>query len=668
MNYRTEIDGLRALAVLPVILFHAGFEIFSGGFVGVDIFFVISGYLITTIILSERDAGRFSILRFYERRARRILPALFLVMVVCVPFAWVWMLPDAFQDFARSMIFAALFISNVHFWENVGYFAIDAELRPLLHTWSLAVEEQYYLFFPFLLGLLGAFSRFRYIIVIGLLAVLSLALSEWGWRNFPEQNFFFTFSRMWELFVGSICAFIVFKKPIAANGPASFIGVAMILYAIFVYDASVPFPSVYTLVPVMGTALLLLFAQQGTLVANLLSMRWPVAIGLVSYSAYLWHQPLFAFARLRSVTEPDALIMISLAIASLVLAGLSWRFVEQPFRKRPVPAIPRQSAVFALSVLGIAAFVTFGWIGYAQNGFDWRLPDRIRQIAAASKDHADLICNFDSTQPLPVHPQTQCLTQAPADSQTVMLLGDSHSNAIGQMLAGALVQEQLGVYRVSYSGCVPFPGMRHFESSDNHQCSRFVEDALAYAETAKVDTLVLTARFPFYLRGDRYDNGEGGVEIGSPAVLDIDSAEGSTWDSPERRRRVLKHFEASIAELALKFNVVLVSPIPEAGWIVPQTYAKYALFDRPLTTSFEHYKDRTKEVLGLFDKLGQNFERVKVARVYNALCSDATGRCLNADRQGVYYFDDDHLSTAGAGLVIPLIVREILQIQDDMPG
>lgn len=341
MNYRTEIDGLRALAVLPVILFHAGFEIFSGGFVGVDIFFVISGYLITTIILSERDAGRFSILRFYERRARRILPALFLVMVVCVPFAWVWMLPDAFQDFARSMIFAALFISNVHFWENVGYFAIDAELRPLLHTWSLAVEEQYYLFFPFLLGLLGAFSRFRYIIVIGLLAVLSLALSEWGWRNFPEQNFFFTFSRMWELVVGSICAFIVFKKPIAANGPASFIGVAMILYAIFVYDASVPFPSVYTLVPVMGTALLLLFAQQGTLVANLLSMRGPVAIGLVSYSAYLWHQPLFAFARLRSVTEPDALIMISLAIASLVLAGLSWRFVEQPFRKRPVPAIPR---------------------------------------------------------------------------------------------------------------------------------------------------------------------------------------------------------------------------------------------------------------------------------------------------------------------------------------
>ena len=193
MKYRMEIDGLRALAVLPVILFHAGFDIFSGGFVGVDIFFVISGYLITTIILSERDDGRFSILRFYERRARRILPALFLVMGLCVPFAWVWMLPDAFQDFARSMVFAALFISNVHFWENVGYFAIDAELRPLLHTWSLAVEEQYYLVFPLLLGLLGAFSRGRYIIVIGLLAVLSLALSEWGWRNFPEQNFFSRF-------------------------------------------------------------------------------------------------------------------------------------------------------------------------------------------------------------------------------------------------------------------------------------------------------------------------------------------------------------------------------------------------------------------------------------------------------------------------------------------
>ena len=442
----------------------------------------------------------------------------------------------------------------------------------------------------------------------------------------------------------------------------------MILYAIFIYDASVPFPSVYTLVPVLGTALVLLFAQQGTVVASLLSMRGPVAIGLVSYSAYLWHQPLFAFARLRSVTEPAPWVMIGLAMASLVLAGLSWRFVEQPFRKRPVPALPRQSAVFAMSGAGIAAFVAFGWVAYAQNGFDWRLPDRIRQIAAASSDHADLICNFDSTQALPVHPQPQCLTQAPADNQMVMLLGDSHSNAIGQMLAGALAQEQLGVYRVSYSGCVPFPGMRHFESSENHQCSRFVQDALAYAESAGVETLVLTARFPFYLRGDRYDNGEGGVEIGDPAVLDVEDAQGSTWDSPERRRRVLDHYEQSITALAQKFNVVLVAPIPEAGWIVPQTYAKYALFDRPLTTSFDQYKARTDDVLGVFEKLAQTIDSVTVARVYEALCSDASGRCVNADQSGVYYFDDDHLSTAGAALVIPMIVKQVLRGHTPKPG
>lgn len=243
MKYRREIDGLRAIAVVPVIFFHAGMTAFSGGYVGVDVFFVISGYLITTILIDARERGNYSIWRFYERRARRILPALFVVMGACVPVAWLYMPPYLFEDFARSMAFAALFASNVHFWEHAGYFALEAELQPLLHTWSLAVEEQYYLLFPLLLMTLGRFGRWRFALVFGVIAALSLGLSEWGWRNYPDENFFFTFSRFWELLAGSLCAVWLYQREMRANNLLSALGLGLIVYAIVTFDALVPFPS-----------------------------------------------------------------------------------------------------------------------------------------------------------------------------------------------------------------------------------------------------------------------------------------------------------------------------------------------------------------------------------------------------------------------------------------
>ena len=190
MEYRREIDGLRALAVLPVIFFHAGYESFSGGFVGVDVFFVISGYLITKIILSDLEHGRFSIVGFYERRARRILPALFFVMLVCLPFAWRWLLPGDMKDFSQSLVAVVAFSSNLLFWKESGYFDVAAELKPLLHTWSLAVEEQYYLFFPVFLMLAWRIGKGPILLIMGLLALGSLVLAEWGVRSDPALAFY----------------------------------------------------------------------------------------------------------------------------------------------------------------------------------------------------------------------------------------------------------------------------------------------------------------------------------------------------------------------------------------------------------------------------------------------------------------------------------------------
>jgi peptidoglycan/LPS O-acetylase OafA/YrhL len=361
MKYRAEIDGLRALAVVPVILFHAGFELFSGGFVGVDVFFVISGYLITTILIEDIENQRFSLVNFYERRARRILPALFFVMFVCIPFAWMWMLPSQMTGFSQSLVAVSLFASNVLFWRENGYFDAVAEEKPLLHTWSLAVEEQYYLLFPIFLFLAWRYGKHRVFWMIVVMASISLLLSEWGWRNKATANFYLAPTRAWELFAGSIAAFIVQKRGVQKNNFLALLGLTAIIFSIFAYDESTPFPSVYALVPVLGVVLLVLYAERETLVARLLSTKEFVGLGLISYSAYLWHQPLFAFARIRMFEHPSSLSMLGLSCLSILLAYLSWRYVEEPFRRKG--NVTRQK-IFNFSTIGIIFFIAFFLLGH----------------------------------------------------------------------------------------------------------------------------------------------------------------------------------------------------------------------------------------------------------------------------------------------------------------
>ena len=367
MKYRAEIDGLRALAVVPVILFHAGFELFSGGFVGVDVFFVISGYLITTILVEDIENQRFSIVNFYERRARRILPALFFVMLCCLPLAWMLLLPNQMKDFAQSLVAVSLFASNILFWRESDYFSAAAEDKPLLHTWSLAVEEQYYILFPVFLFLAWRFGKNRVFWMVVVFAAISLALSEWGWRNRPVANFYLAPTRAWELLAGSIAAFIVQKRGVEKNNTLALLGLVAIIFSIFAYDESTPFPSVYALVPVLGVVLLVLYADKDTYAAKLLSTKLFVGVGWISYSAYLWHQPLFAFARVRSLGESSTAELIFLSIITIVLAYFSWRFIERPFRSTAPGAFSRKS-VFVSALVGFVSFSAVGVYGHYSDG------------------------------------------------------------------------------------------------------------------------------------------------------------------------------------------------------------------------------------------------------------------------------------------------------------
>lgn len=389
MQYRREVDGLRAVAVLPVILFHAGMPFVSGGFVGVDVFFVISGYLITTILAQENASGRFSLRAFYERRARRILPALFVVLLACLPFAWMWLLPADMQSFAQSLIGVSLFASNIVFWRTSGYFDSDSELAPLLHTWSLAVEEQYYVFFPLLLMLAWKLGRRWLVALLGMAAVLSLLAAQWGALHRPAATFYLLPTRGWELLIGAMVALFLTrassKGPHAHEGGA-LLGLLMVLCSVLAFDKHLPFPSAYALVPTVGAALIILFATPATWVGRLLGSKPFVGIGLISYSAYLWHQPLFAFARYKSAQEaPAPGLMLGLAALAIGLAWLTWRFIETPTRNRHLFS---RRQVWALSLSGTASFISLSVLALAQQGFDNRLSAEQRQVAAYS--HYDI--------------------------------------------------------------------------------------------------------------------------------------------------------------------------------------------------------------------------------------------------------------------------------------
>lgn len=394
MNYRREIDGLRAVALLPVIFFHAGMPWFSGGYAGVDVFFVISGYLITSILVTDIASGTFTLADFYERRARRLLPALFFVILVCIPFAWEWMPPSRLREFSQSAAAVSLFSSNILFWQQSGYFAPSAELKPLLHTWSLAVEEQFYIVFPVFILWAWRFGSRALFVAVFLAGTASLLLAQWGWSDDPEARFYLLPARLWELLIGALTALYLIgndatgcaqsENPTVARQFLGGLGLAMIVYSIFAFDDATPFPGFHALVPTVGAGLVVVFATRRTVVAWLLGRRILVGTGLISYSAYLWHQPIFAFARLRSVGEPGHALLLFLGLLSLVLAFFTWKYVERPFRDKSRGS---RRQVFGLGVAASMLIVGAGLWGHSNDGFPSRPVGASQTYAENGLDH-----------------------------------------------------------------------------------------------------------------------------------------------------------------------------------------------------------------------------------------------------------------------------------------
>jgi peptidoglycan/LPS O-acetylase OafA/YrhL len=634
MKYRAEIDGLRSIAVIPVILFHAGFEKFSGGFIGVDVFFVISGYLITTIILVEKAQGSFSLVNFYERRARRILPALFLVMFVSLPFAWLWLIPSDLKDFSQSLVAVSAFSSNLLFWQETGYWGTANELKPLLHTWSLAVEEQYYIVFPLFLMLMWRFHKRWLVCSFLIIAATSLAAAQWAAYNAPTANFFLLLTRWWELAIGAAIAFYFLYRKQGIRTTLSHkktdellgvVGLLMIGYAVFVFDDTVPFPSLYTLLPTIGTGLIILFSSSQTLIGQLLGSKLLVGIGVISYSAYLWHQPLLAFARHKSLTEPNELTLAVLAILSFPLAYLSWKFVEIPFRKKD--KFSRKS-IFILSAIGMTFFIIIGLAGHMTNGFDGRMTEdglTMQSIEGKIKINRGLsdICE-DSFKLSPY-----CRT---SDNPEILIWGDSFAMHLVQGIMAS--KPDAKIIQMTKSGCGPFfdlaPVYLTYTANWASGCLEFTGEVREWLKANNTVKYALVSS-PF----KQYLSKENSLLLRDGELVNTNSD------------LVKQEFEKTLSELvAMKITPIVFSPPPENGFNLGRCLAIAQWRGLDLDKCNFQVNEISPYLLDVYAFLETIAKKHRVIRLDSLICDNSL--CKTHFGSTFIYRDPGHLSYEGS--------------------
>jgi peptidoglycan/LPS O-acetylase OafA/YrhL len=503
-TYRPEIDGLRAIAVLSVLFFHTKLG-FPGGFIGVDVFFVISGFLITSLIIKDLEEGSFTLVRFWERRARRILPALLVVAVVTILAGGLLLLPLHFTDLGKSAVFLAAFIANFYYYLGTGYFAGPSEEKPLLHTWSLAVEEQFYFVIPILLlGLFrypGLRRRRALLLIFGIGFLVSLLISISWVTKHPAASFFLLPSRAWELLMGSLVALLP-SNAIPSNRKfreaASYIGLGGIIIPCFFYDKHSLFPGVAAIPPCLGTALIIWSNGVGkthgdlTSLGRLLSLRWVVFIGLISYSLYLWHWPLVAYTNYWSLEPTPPFWKWLIVLLSFLLGVLSWKYVETPFRRRLL--CPSRRQVFAASTAGLLALIGIGLLIHLQNGLPGRLPASLNSAFAENpSDDLLFVRNLEAEQ-IVAGDLVPCGAQVEGKGVDMLVWGDSHAMAALPAFDHVGKTNNLVGRAAVCSARGPLVDWYH----EDERSRKFSEAVLDYISSEKIQHVIIVAAWHSY--------------------------------------------------------------------------------------------------------------------------------------------------------------------------
>jgi peptidoglycan/LPS O-acetylase OafA/YrhL len=632
--YRADIEGLRALAVVPVIFCHA--RLFCpGGFIGVDVFFVISGYLITKIILSDLCSGGFTLARFYERRVRRIFPALFLMLAVSSACAYLLLLPHEMIAFGKSLMAAAAFVSNVFFSGEIGYFDMAAEQKPLLHVWSLAVEEQFYIFWPLVLlvlhnkaGQKGAFF------FCALLAGVSLLHSEYLVHEARSTAFYLMPSRAFELGIGALLSlgsdFAFFRQmPRRAADGASLAGIALIGAALFLFDDLTPFPGKAALLPCLGAALVIAAgARHATAGGWFLSLPPVTFIGRISYSLYLWHWPILVFTYLYYGRQLHFDEKCWALLLTAVTAYLSWRFVEEPFRRVSVTSLSARAFVGGAAAAGLV-FACAGWGIVAYDGFPRRIETDSGEIAAMREESNALQLSPCLTKNEGAVPPVEgCLLgqSSSAANYDVVLWGDSHARQLAPLLDALGKRLNFTARVISKAGCGPLPGM-HFtnEAVPIKKCPEFNE---------AIEQVVLKHPPGLIILASRWDAFATGGWVPQPTFVSL-----------------LKNTVLALTRAGHRVIIVGLVPVPLRDPLDCVERIKITGRDASeCAATSASWAEMNSAVNKALQLAAGNMPNVGIVYPFERYCNAQDCPIFTADGRFIY-MDAAHLSPAGAGLL-----------------
>ena len=611
LAYRADVDGMRAVAVLAVLVFHAGLGL-PGGFVGVDVFFVISGFLITSIVTRDVEAGTFSYLGFWERRARRLVPAMFVVVVATVVLGYVILLPHDFKELGQSVCAQAAAAANFYFYRESGYFAGPSEIKPLLHTWSLAVEVQFYFLMPGLLVLSHRLWPRRIPIVLVTSLLTSLAWCVYSSSVYPDAAFYLLPTRAWEMMLGGVVAlpgdFRWLKRGMAEI--VSLAGLVTVIGSIVFYKEGTPFPGRYALLPCLGTAAMIARnSVHSTVSSKLLSWRPVVFVGLISYSLYLWHWPLFAFANYMTPGELPLWLAISLIAASLVMGVLSWKHVETPFRNKSL--LSTRTRVLGAAT---AALVVLGGIGavlHVANGVRSRFSDGVLQLADARQDKNRQRALHHDLQGSALEKPPKLLAGPKGAEPQLIIVGDSHGDAIVPGIVDLCKRQNVPMVAFTKSDTLP---LCFTNSPRDNSEKKFYETAMAYIQKSPAKDVMLIARWSEY--GERLDK---------------------------------SNFLATVEGLkAFGKNVWVLRQVPEPSADVPRFLAlseTWGMDETKIRCSKEDYEIGQRKVDLILNAAGN--DRVQIVDVSARFFESSPLAVAQVDGHPLY-FDTNHLSTKGA--------------------
>lgn len=647
--YRPDIDGLRAFAVLSVVGFHAFPAAFPGGFVGVDIFFVISGFLISGIILKGLASGSFSFQDFYLRRVKRIFPALVLVVASSLVAGYFLLLADEYKQLAKHAISGLFFVANFALWTEAGYFDTSAEFKPFLHLWSLGIEEQFYMLWPLLLWLFWRWKQ-RLLLTICVLAGLSFIANLIWIDPSPVMTFYWPHTRFWELLAGASLAAAVLQR--APSNPlgyrqrniAGWFGIALLLGSTFGFDRTLAFPGYWAVLPVLGAVLIIFAGPEAWINRNLLSRPSAVFIGLISYPLYLWHWPLLTFPRIINGEEtPYGVRLIALGLAFL-LAWLTYALLERKVRFRSSWRIPATLAASALMVAGVAHVVK------SQDG----MVDRLEFVQAAQASFKQSPSETPGCRRQLGLKGGHCVASdnaVPASAKTVMFIGDSHARALAQGFSAFSNGERVDYRLISLGerGCLAFSGVERVDRGRDKSCRQTIADALAYAKkSVTVDTVVLVGRFAMYHSGYGFED-----KRNTAIRLTYRSDAGN---ESEQSNPVV--FEAGLRSTVEELQragkrVVFFNMVPELGFSPRRCVARPFAFDQGeerCAVARTAVDDRQQAYRATVSKVVKDYPALLVFEPAKLLCTDA--HCPAVRQEQLLYRDDDHLNTFGATLVM----------------